>query len=142
MTIWKPAIAEREGPRYVAIADAIAQDVTAGVLPEGAKLPTHRDLAERLGVTVGTVTRGYAEAERRGLTVGEVGRGTFVRSRRDPEDFGWRDAAREGVGKGVVDMSGRRLVGNSNAACGCDRRGLDRRRGSRGCLCMRRGNGR
>ena len=105
MTMWNPAIAEREGPRYVAIADAIAQDVTAGVLPEGTKLPTHRDLAQRLGVTVGTVTRGYAEAERRGLTVGEVGRGTFVRSRGDPEEFGWRDAAREGAGKGVVDMS-------------------------------------
>ena len=105
MTIWEPAIAERGGPRYVAIADAIAQDVTSGVLPEGAKLPTHRDLAGRLGVTVGTVTRGYAEAERRGLTVGEVGRGTFVRTRLDPEDFGWRDAALEGKGKGVVDMS-------------------------------------
>ena len=32
-----------------------------------------------LGVTVGTVSRAYAEAERRGLTLGEVGRGTFVR---------------------------------------------------------------
>jgi DNA-binding transcriptional regulator YhcF (GntR family) len=68
--------------------DAIAQDVSSGVLAEGAKLPTHRELAGRLGVTVGTVTRGYAEAERRGLTVAEVGRGTYVRSRREAEDFG------------------------------------------------------
>ena len=75
------------------------------MLAEGAELPTHRELAGRLGVTVGTVTRGYAEAERRGLTVAEVGRGTYVRSRREAEDFGWRDAAREGASKGVVDMS-------------------------------------
>jgi DNA-binding transcriptional MocR family regulator len=33
-----------------------------------------------LGVTVGTVARGYAEAERRGLLGGEVGRGTYIRS--------------------------------------------------------------
>ena len=38
-----------------------------------------RDLADVLGVTVTTVTRGYAEAERRGLVRGEVGRGTYVR---------------------------------------------------------------
>ena len=43
------------------------------------RLPTHRDLAYRLGVTVGTISRAYSEAERRGLIGGEVGRGTFVR---------------------------------------------------------------
>jgi DNA-binding transcriptional MocR family regulator len=105
MTIWEPQITAGNGPRYVAIANAIARDVESGVLPEGTQLPTHRELAERLGVTVGTVTRGYAEAERRGLTVGEVGRGTFVRARRDPEDFGWRDAAHTGSETGVIDLS-------------------------------------
>ena len=48
-------------------------------LRAGARLPTHRELADRLGVTVGTITRGYAEAARRGLVSGEVGRGSFVR---------------------------------------------------------------
>ena len=48
-------------------------------MPAGTRLPTHRDLAWRLRVTVGTVSRAYAEAERRGLIGGEVGRGTFVR---------------------------------------------------------------
>ncbi len=104
MTMWKPLL-EDGTPRYVAIADAIARDLAAGVLTEGTRLPTHRDLADTLGVTVGTVSRGYAEAERRGLTVGEVGRGTFVRTASEPEDFGWRVAAQEGVSKGVIDMS-------------------------------------
>jgi len=44
-------------------------------------LPTQRELATRLGVTVTTVTRAYAEADRRGLVRGEVGRGTYARSR-------------------------------------------------------------
>ncbi len=104
MTMWNPRL-EDGAPRYVAIADAIARDVAGGVLDEGTRLPTHRELAEALQVTVGTVTRGYSEARRRGLTIGEVGRGTFVRSRTDLEDFGWRDAARTSVGSGAIDMS-------------------------------------
>ncbi len=81
MTNWSPQIEERNGPRYLAIADALAADVSNGRLEAGARLPTHRDLAWHLGVTVGTVSRAYAEAERRGLIYGEVGRGTFVRER-------------------------------------------------------------
>jgi DNA-binding transcriptional MocR family regulator len=81
MTIWSPDIRKRQGPVYRAIADAIAQALEAGDLQPGEGLPTHRALARALGVTVGTVSRGYAEAERRGMVVGEVGRGTFVRGR-------------------------------------------------------------
>ncbi len=79
MTNWIPDLANLAGPRYAAIADALAADVAEGHLEPGVRLPTHRDLAHRLKVTVGTVSRAYAEAERRGLVYGEVGRGTFVR---------------------------------------------------------------
>jgi DNA-binding transcriptional MocR family regulator len=79
MTTWQPDLAESRGPVYRAIADALASDIRAGRLPVGTQLPTHRDLAWHLKVTVGTITRAYAEAERRGLISGEVGRGTYVR---------------------------------------------------------------
>ncbi|WP_374449499.1 PLP-dependent aminotransferase family protein [Stella sp.] len=79
MTIWLPHLADRPGPKYRAIADALAEDIRRGAMRPGTRLPTHRDLAWRLGLTVGTVTRAYAEAERRGLIAGEVGRGTYVR---------------------------------------------------------------
>lgn len=72
-------MAERAGPRYLAIADALADDIRAGRLGVGERLPTHRDLADALGVTVGTVSRAYREAIERGLVSGEVGRGTYVR---------------------------------------------------------------
>lgn len=78
MTIWQPILDDNK-PRYLALADALARDLTAGRLQPGDRLPTHRDMADFLGVTIGTVSRGYAEAERRGLTVGEIGRGTFIR---------------------------------------------------------------
>lgn len=74
-----PNIEDRRGPRYLAIADTLAEDIDAGVIRAGDQLPTHRELAYHLGVTVGTVSRAYRDAERRGLTYGEVGRGTFVR---------------------------------------------------------------
>ncbi len=82
MSSWLPDLAQAAGPKYRAIVDVIAADVAAGRLVPGTRMPTHRDLAWRLGVTVGTVARAYAEAERQGLLSGEVGRGTFVR---DPE---------------------------------------------------------
>lgn len=95
--MWTPSLAGRTGPRYLAIADALAEDIAGGCVAVGDRLPTHRDLADRLGVTVGTVSRAYAVATERGLIVGEVGRGTFVRGpepttgasrlqQRDPDD--------------------------------------------------------
>ncbi len=78
---WAPEVADDRGPIYLAVADALAADVERGRLRPGDRLPTHRDLARRLGVNVMTVSRAYAEASRRGLVEGEVGRGTFVRRR-------------------------------------------------------------
>jgi DNA-binding transcriptional MocR family regulator len=77
--VWTPRL-RRDGPLYLALAGAIADDVLAGRLAPGDRLPPQRDLADALRVTVTTVTRAYAEAARRGLVTGEVGRGTFVRA--------------------------------------------------------------
>jgi DNA-binding transcriptional MocR family regulator len=85
--MWLPRLEGRRGPVYRAIADAIDEDVQAGALRAGARLPPHRDLADHLGVTVTTITRAYAEASRRGLTSGHVGRGTFIRGN-EAEDLG------------------------------------------------------
>lgn len=76
--MWTPDLPEGGKARYATIADALARDIATGRLPDGERLPTHRELADMLGVAIGTVTRAYAEAERRGLVRGEVGRGTFV----------------------------------------------------------------
>jgi DNA-binding transcriptional MocR family regulator len=79
MTNWRPDLTGASAPLYLAIANAIGEAVEARDLPQGAKLPTHRQLALDLGVSVQTVSAAYREAERRGLVVGETGRGTFVR---------------------------------------------------------------
>lgn len=72
--------------KYMRIMHAIEQGVERGILTAGEALPTQRDLAEALRVTVGTVSRGYAEAVQRGLIIGVTGRGTFVAARREDVD--------------------------------------------------------
>src|SRR5262245_50564203 len=99
MTMWVPQLGGREGARYLTIAEALAEDVAQGTLRPGSQLPTHRELAERLGVTVGTVSRAYAEAARRGLISGEVGRGTFIRARPMPPDM-----RASGAGAGLINL--------------------------------------
>jgi DNA-binding transcriptional MocR family regulator len=79
-TNWKPSFDVNDELLYLAIANAISDDIDQGTLSAGYKLPTQRDLADQLGVALGTVTRAYSEAERRGLIRGEGRRGTFVGS--------------------------------------------------------------
>src|SRR5262245_49664236 len=106
-TMWKPRLDRRSGPLYLALAGAIAGDVQAGRLKAGDRLPPHRDLADALGVTVTTVTRGYDEAERRGLIRGEVGRGTFVK----PPVF-----APPVPGAAVIDLGTNALLPHAHAS--------------------------
>lgn len=81
--MWTPDFAQTDGPRYLALASAIAEAIESGALKPGAQLPPQRELAEHLNVTVGTVGRAYNIVKSRQLVTSQVGRGTFVR---DPED--------------------------------------------------------
>ena len=78
MKTWHPDLSVSDSPLYMALAEAIEQDLRRGTLSAGDKLPTHRDLAGRLAIDVTTVARGYVEAQKRGLVQAHVGRGTFV----------------------------------------------------------------
>jgi DNA-binding transcriptional MocR family regulator len=81
-TSWSPLLKGRDGPLYLAIANAIAADVEGGRLLPGALLPAQRALADVLNIDFTTVTRAYAEARKRGLVEGRVGHGTYVRRQR------------------------------------------------------------
>jgi DNA-binding transcriptional MocR family regulator len=108
--MWQPRLArrsEKKGPMYLALAQAIAADVQSGRLKVGDQLPPQRDLADALGVTVTTVTRGYAEAARLGLVNGEIGRGTFVR----PPAF----APLQTIDSALVDLGTNALLPQAHA---------------------------
>ncbi len=85
--MWLPDLDCFEGPKYKMIADAIEEDIVKERISPGFQLPPHRELADRLGVTVGTVTRAYSEASKRGLLRGETGRGSFVAGKGFGEPF-------------------------------------------------------
>lgn len=69
---------EKEGSPCDRLVAALSEDIADGQLEVGARLPAHRDLAWRLGIGVGTVTKAYGVLERRGLVRSVKGRGTFV----------------------------------------------------------------
>ena len=75
---WIPTLSEWSGPVFRRIVDALAADIASGRLVRGQQIPTHRALADALGIDLTTVTRAYGEARRRGLLEAQVGRGTFV----------------------------------------------------------------
>jgi DNA-binding transcriptional MocR family regulator len=77
---WWPDLSEIDKPRYLAIADAIDEDIRNGRLAPFDRLPPQRKLARRLDIDFTTVARGYIEAQKRGLIESHVGRGTFVRA--------------------------------------------------------------
>lgn len=78
---WRPRQLASNGPRYLALVNALEQDIADGRLSDGDRLPPHRDLARELSLSVGTVSKAYQEAEQRGIVSGHVGQGTFVRRR-------------------------------------------------------------
>ena len=99
MTNWIPDLAGSGKPRYLAIADTIAEDVKSGKLAEGDRLPPQRKLASILAIDFTTVARGYVEAQRRGLVASRVGHGTYVSAQRMAD---WSSRSEQ---PGIVDLS-------------------------------------
>lgn len=102
-------------PLYRQLGDALAGAIADGVLDEGERLPSERDLAVSLGVSRTTVVTAYRELESRGLVRGHVGRGTFVCAAEEPTDapFAWRGrvalSAQRGLDpvlRGVLNAAG------------------------------------
>ncbi|MBB2202531.1 aminotransferase-like domain-containing protein [Gluconacetobacter tumulisoli] len=104
--MWRPDLPSGSAPLYERLADVMECDVLSGRLIAGTRLPPQRDLAYALGISVGSVTKAYAEAERRGLLHARVGRGSYVRgiaaATRDGPTF--ESEASESAGNDVIDL--------------------------------------
>lgn len=75
---WIPRLANAEGTLSDRIVATLSEDILAGTLRGGDRLPAHRDLAWSLGIGTGSVTKAYAMLERQGLIRSVKGSGTFV----------------------------------------------------------------
>ena len=90
-------------PVYEQLRSQIARMVVVGTLPEGAKLPTIRQLATDLGLAKGTVSKAYEGLLRDGLVEAAGRRGTVVRPR--PQD-----APAAGGERQVAELAARELA--------------------------------
>jgi GntR family transcriptional regulator len=82
-------------PLYAQLERHILAAIATGHLPEGAQLPTVRQLAVDLRVNANTVARVYTQLERAGVLETRRGVGTFVagKQRAATVDRSTRDAA-------------------------------------------------
>lgn len=80
-------------PLFDQLRTQVIAGVRGGQLPPGARLPTVRELALRLGLAVNTVARAYRELESAGILETRGRFGTFVATQ-DPADVTMAAAAR------------------------------------------------
>ena len=80
---------------YLQIIEQVKQRITTGDWPPGASLPSIRELARAVQVSVITVKRAYLELEREGVIVTRQGRGSWVNEQLDqkPLQHGELEAA-------------------------------------------------
>lgn len=65
-------------PPYLQIVQQVKQALRLGMLSEGDRLPTVREVVERLVINPNTVLKAYRELEHEGLVSSRPGQGTFV----------------------------------------------------------------
>ena len=65
-------------PIYTQIYDGFREQIQAGILPQGEKLPSVRELAAELTINPNTIQRAYRELEAAGWIATVPGKGCFV----------------------------------------------------------------
>ena len=70
-------------PKTLQVSEMLIREIASGRLPDGARLPTERKLAEELGIAVGTLRRALAILEEKGLLRRIQGSGNYVQSKPD-----------------------------------------------------------
>jgi GntR family transcriptional regulator len=95
-------------PMYQQIMDQIVQRIAVGDWPPNAPLPSIREMAAEIKVSVITVKRSYLELEREGVIVTQQGKGSWVNGSLDVQSLQRRelmqhleDAARLAASLGI-----------------------------------------
>lgn len=66
-------------PLYVQISELLIRDIAAGRLIDGERLPPERDMAEELGISIGTLRKALADLTEKGLLERVQGSGNYIR---------------------------------------------------------------
>lgn len=71
-------------PIYAQLIDRLRREILEGILTEGDRLPSVRELAAQLAINPNTIQRAYRELEAQGWVASVPGKGTFVRNAAHP----------------------------------------------------------
>ncbi len=66
-------------PKYIQVSEMLIREIAAGHLADGVRLPPERDMADDLGLAVGTLRKALADVEAKGLLERVQGSGNYVR---------------------------------------------------------------
>ncbi|MEL6693434.1 MAG: GntR family transcriptional regulator, partial [Pseudomonadota bacterium] len=77
--------APRALTKTIQLSEMLTREIAAGRYPDGTRLPTERQMAENLGVAVGTLRRSLSILEDRGLLRRVQGSGNYIRVRPEIE---------------------------------------------------------
>lgn len=68
-------------PKFIQLSEMLIREIAAGHLADGSRLPPEREMADDLGVAVGTLRKALADVEAKGLLDRVQGSGNYVRHR-------------------------------------------------------------
>ena len=68
-------------PKFIQLSEMLIREIAAGHLADGSRLPPEREMADELGVAVGTLRKALADVEAKGLLERVQGSGNYVRHR-------------------------------------------------------------
>ena len=66
-------------PKYIQVSERLIRDIAAGHLADGARLPPEREMANDLGLSVGTLRKALAVLAEKGLLSRVQGSGNYIR---------------------------------------------------------------
>ena len=66
-------------PRSTQISEKLIREIASGLIPDGSRLPTERQMASNYNVAVGTLRKALATLEEKGLLERKQGSGNYVR---------------------------------------------------------------
>ncbi len=77
----------RKLPKSLQISEALIREISAGILTDGARLPTERQMAQDYGVAIGTLRKALGILEEKGLLERVQGSGNYIRARTTVESI-------------------------------------------------------
>lgn len=90
-------------PIYAQICDGLREQIRSGILQEGDRLPSVRELATQLTINPNTIQRSYRQLESEGFIASVPGKGSFVCA---PQEENADPALWQGLDSAIAALAG------------------------------------